>query len=305
MADDALGSAQVRCQRLECGDQLSQGVIVLELEDRKGHVGGHVWVAVTIAPHPRPKPQRLSVERQRHVKPVELVVEFIEEVGRHLAEDLIEVVDRRPGLINRGRAGPSQLIGLPDQIDDLGKPAFGAGLIGRGQTGICPLLEDLGDAGRLGEDRASSRLCGMSREYRPQFEPGGNVGYHGMVNVGLVDPIDGGFEETATFPPPDAGLVTAMGLFGDVGEIEVGGEGSDQLNRGGHIESGQHLGQLVGGRLIIGARRFCDPESLRQRPHPFDEFEQLRTLLAHQALTQQVAQEANISPQPGVGSLDL
>jgi hypothetical protein len=80
-----------------------------------------------------------------------------------------------------------------------------------------------------------------------------------------------------------------MHLLGDVGQVEVGGEGPRELRAGHHVEAGQALDGAFG----------LGPD---QRADLFDEIEQLLAVLADQALAEQRAEPADVGPQRSVGA---
>ena len=89
--------------------------------------GGDVRVAVPVAADPRAEGQRPAVRRGLHAQ----VAQRLGEIGEHLrcrvGVQIAQVVDGVAGLV--GRVGPvdAQLVGLPQQVDQLGEPAVGAG----------------------------------------------------------------------------------------------------------------------------------------------------------------------------------
>jgi hypothetical protein len=79
----------------------------------------------------------------------------------------------------------------------------------------------------------------------------------------------------------------AVHLLGDVGQVEVGGEGAGQLGAGGHVEPAEPLG---GGRDVgpyLGADLL-------------DEVEQRAALLTGQGLAEEGAEPADVGAQRGV-----
>ena len=96
--------------------------------------------------------------------------------------------------------------------------------------------------------------------------------------------------------PPSAARVgaqfaAAVHLLGDVGQVEVGGEGADQL--GGGLQVG----------AAAAARRRPRRRSRVRRADLLDEFEQLGALLADEGLAEQVAQAADVGAQLGCWSV--
>jgi hypothetical protein len=94
---------------------------------------------------------------------------------------------------------------------------------------------------------------------------------------GLVQPA----AVIAAGPPQVAGPVH---LLGDVGQVEVGGEGAGQQDAGRHVEAGQALG----GGAPVGAY---------QRPDLLDEVEERAPFLAHQRMAEQRAEPADVGAQ--------
>ena len=87
--------------------------------------------------------------------------------------------------------------------------------------------------------------------------------------------------------PPQ--LARPVRLFGDVGQVEVGGEGAGQLGGRGEV----HVGE---------ASRGGDPVGAHQPPYLFDKVEQGLALLADQCLAEQYAEAADVGPKVGVQS---
>jgi hypothetical protein len=77
-------------------------------------------------------------------------------------------------------------------------------------------------------------------------------------------------------------------LLGDVGEVEVGGEGADQLGRGLQFGTAQ---QLRGGLAVLSG----------EAAYLLDEVQQFGTFLPDEGLAEEVAQSADVGPQFGVG----
>ena len=63
-----------------------------------------------------------------------------------------------------------------------------------------------------------------------------------VLGVGVLEPVGGAGEEAALGGAPGAQLAAAVDLLGDVGQVEVGGEGADQLGGGLQVGAAQQLG---------------------------------------------------------------
>ena len=92
--------------------------------------------------------------------------------------------------------------------------------------------------------------------------------------------------------PAVAHLVGAVDLLGDVGEVEVGGEGAHELCGGLQVRVAEELGCC----LAVGAGQGADA---------FDEVEEVLALLAYEGLAQQVTEAADVGPQFGSGGRGL
>ena len=91
-------------------------------------------------------------------------------------------------------------------------------------------LQERGDAAELVEDGAAGGLGGV------RGEDGADVevldGLAQVLGVGVLEPVGGAGEEAALGGAPGAQLAAAVDLLGDVGQVEVGGEGADELGGG-------------------------------------------------------------------------
>ena len=92
-----------------------------------------------------------------------------------------------------------------------------------------------------------------------------------------VQPAAVGGPAAAQFPPP-------VGLFGDVGEMEVERKGTGQLGGSGQIDSGQ-------------PSRSLGSVGTDQATHLFDQVQQALALLTSKGLTEQPSQPANVRPE--------
>ena len=124
----------------------------------------------------------------------------------------------------------------------------------------------------------------MRGEHRPDGEPVGGGGDLVGGYPALGDQLCGAFQPAAPFRPAAAQLPGAVHLLGDVGQVEVRGEGTRQLGTGDHVHPGQPRGRRTG----IGAQL---------RAHLLDQRQQRLPLLADQGRAQQPAEPADVGAQ--------
>ncbi len=212
---------------------------VLQAEHVEGDLGRDVGVAVAVAAGPRAEAQRPRVEGQGDADRRQLAVELLEQVGDHVGGQRAQVVDRGPGLVGRLGAHDAQLVGLPQQVDQLGQPPLGARPVGGGRRGSSrrPRRRRSCAAGR--EHGATGRLGGVGGEDRAVLQPGQHrlheqVAVEAAVLQRLADPADCRCERALL----DGGdLLPAVQLLGDVDELEVGGEGAGQHDRRRRVDA--------------------------------------------------------------------
>ena len=114
---------------------------------------------------------------------------------------------------------------------------------GRGRLGV----ELVGDGPQLGEDGAAGGLGGVGGEDRPDREPtDGGVDLRDR-HAALGDQRAACVQPAALVGAAAAQLPRPVHLLGDVGQVEVGGEGPGELGAGGHIEAGQAVGGGLAG----------------------------------------------------------
>ena len=97
--------------------------MVLQPQHIAGDCRGHVGVAVAVAADPGAEGQRMCVRRQGRAVAGELRGQIGDEVRQRLVDEVLQVVDDVTSLVDRRRLVRAQLIGLPDQVDDLGEIA--------------------------------------------------------------------------------------------------------------------------------------------------------------------------------------
>ena len=198
-------------------------MLVLEDQHVPGHLGGDVGVAVAVAADPGAEGQRAGLLRQRHADPLQLGGQVLQDVADRARVQLVQVVDGVAGLVGGLGAHHAQLVGLPQQVDVLGQPQVGAAPVaGGGGRGV----QQFGDTAQLVQHRAAGGLGGVGGEHRPDVEV-----LDALADVRLVAVLEqvGGLREQAALGRAAGPQVAAaVHLLGDVGQVEVGGEGADQ-----------------------------------------------------------------------------
>ena len=147
------------------------------------------------------------------------------------------------------------------------------------------VLQQLGDPAELGQHGAAGGLGGVRGEDGAHAEVADGLAQ--VRGVGVLEQVGGAGEQAALGGAAGAQLTAAVDLLGDVGQVEVGGEGADQL--GGGVQVG--VAEQRGGGLAVAAGQGADP---------FDEVEELCALLADEGLAEQVAQAADVGAQGDV-----
>ena len=298
-AVDLLGAAELRGQLVDRAQQLGERAVVLQLQHGGSHLGGHERVAVAVAADPAPEVQRAGMGGKLDADPRELRVHLVEQVAADVAQQLLQVVDRRPRLVGGSRTVDAQFVGLPDQVDRLGEPPPDAFLIHRGLTRIRLLVEQFADAPQLGEHGTARRLGGVGGKHRPHVESRGHFAQGGALRVVGLDMVEQGAQAAAGDAAARSVLVHAMGLFGHVGQVKEGGEGAHQVGGVGDVEPGQQGVELGGGAVIgAGVARL-----LAQRAHALDQLQQMRAVLPHQGVAEQVAEQPDVGPHRRVPRL--
>ena len=156
-------------------------MVVLEADHVEGDLGSHVRVAVTVAADPGAERQRPGDRRQVDPETPQRPVELIEHVGNGAPVELVEVVDGIAGLVDRLGPGDAEIVGQPEQVDDLGQLAVG--------SGISIKLQQIGDSPQPGQRRPPGRLGRVGGEDRPHRQPGRLVGHLPPVDARRLDGI--------------------------------------------------------------------------------------------------------------------
>ncbi|MGX1301481.1 hypothetical protein RKD35_002969 [Streptomyces albogriseolus] len=261
-----------------------QGVVdamlVLEDQDVPGDLGGDVGVAVAVAADPGAEGEGAGVVGQVDADALEFGGEVLQDVADGAGVQLVEVVDGVAGLVGGLGAHHAQFVRLPDEVDVLRQAGVEAAPVGGEDRG----LQEGGDAAELVEDGAAGGLGGVGGEDGPHVEVA-----HGLaqvLGVGVLEPVGRAGEQAALGGAAGGEFASAVHLFGDVGQVEVGGEGAHQL--GGRLQLG--AAQQLGGGLAVLAGEAADL---------LDEVEEFRALLPYQGLAEEVAQSADVGTQFG------
>ena len=215
--------------------------------------------------------------------------------GAAVGVQLAKVVDGVAGLVARVGPGQPQLVGLPHQVDQLGQAALRCwpGRSGRprrrrpGPTRASSSSATARSLTRI-ERRAASVGCAVKTGRTASRSGGrGDLGRPGCPRSRIRAAARS--SQPAARCPPAAQVPGPVHLLGDVGQVEVRGEGAGQL---GARWSGQ--------RRPAGGRRTA--ASVRTRPRTSStRSKQGLALLAGEGLAEQDAQPADVSPKVGVG----
>ena len=149
-ARDAHRGGEVVAELVDDAQGVANGVVVLQGENVQHGLGGDVRVAVAVTPDPCAEGEGTGIQRQLEAEPGELVGERPERLRDGVAVERVEVVDRVAGLVDHLGTRDAQLVGLPQQVDQLLQPAPDAALgdaVGLAVTraeGAVPLLEQRG-----------------------------------------------------------------------------------------------------------------------------------------------------------------
>ncbi|GAA3302753.1 hypothetical protein GCM10020295_49420 [Streptomyces cinereospinus] len=248
--------------------------------------GGHVGVAVAVAADPGAEGDRAGVVGELDADPLQFRRQVLQDVADGAGVQLVQVVDGVAGLVGRLGAHDAQFVGLPDEVDVLRQPGVVAAAVAVEDRG----LQQLGDAPELVEDRTAGGLGGVGGEHRTNIEMAD--GLPQVLGVGVLEPVGGAGEQSALGGAAGAQFAAAVHLLGDVGQVEVGGEGADQLGRRLQFGAAQQLG---GGLTVLSG----------EAAYLFDEFQQLGALLADEGLPEEVTEPPDVGAQVAAGGRGL
>ncbi len=283
---DPGGDREVAAQLVDQGGGAAGAVLVLERQHRAGVVGADGRVAVAVAADPAAEGERRRVQRRLEPEPRQLHGQFLEHVGDRPGRQLVEVVDGVARLVEHLGLGDADLVGLPEQVDQLFQPAHRPRRRRLVAVGGLQRVEQPGELAQLGEHGAAGRLGRVGGEDRADREPpdqlGQLVGVAGERLVG-ADPGHRLGQPAATrLAPARRPVAAAVDLLGDVGEVEVGGEGASETARGGGVGGGE--GARGGGPVVAD-----------RQPHGLDPRQHLLPLLADQRAAEQVAEVTDVA----------
>ncbi len=263
-------------------------MFVLDQQNVSGHLRRHVRVAVAVAADPGAERQRAAVRRRRHTKFLQRIGKIREDLWCRIGVKITKVVDRVASLVGRVRPVDPQLIGLPQQVDQLGEAplAVGRAAVERGTRRLGVQL--VRDRAQLRQDRAPGRLGRVRGEHRPDRQPSCGRGHVVGRNPALGDQLSRAVQPAAVPGAAAAQLARAVRLLGDVRQVEVRGERAGQLRTGGHVHRRERGGSGFGVRPDL-----C--------PDLFDQVEQALTLLPYERLAQKGAKAPDVRAQRSVG----
>ncbi len=277
------GVGEEAAQEVDEFEGVADAVFVLEDQHVAGDVGGDVGVAVAVAADPGAEGERAGAGGQLDADATQFGGEVLQYVADGAGVEFVEVVDGVAGLVGGLGTDDAQFVGLPDEVDVLGEAqVVSAAVAGAGDG----LLQEGRDAAQLVEDAAAGRLGGVCGEDGADVEVLDRLAQ--VLGVGVLEHVGGAGEEPALGGAVGAQFLAAVDLLGDVGEVEVGGEGAHEL--GGGLQVG--VAEEGGGGLAVGAGEGADT---------LDEVEQVLALLAYEGLPEEVAEAADVRAQFRVG----
>ena len=234
-----LDALEVTQQVADGAQEEVDGPLVLQTQHVEGDLRRHRRVAVAIAADPGAEPQRAGGRREVDPEALQLLVEIVEQVGDDVVEQLLEQVQRRRRLLHWLRPATAQLVGLPEQLHDLGEPTLPAVPLRPGRAG--PGLQQLPDLPHLGEHRPAGGLGGVGREHRPHLRAADHRLQQRPGELFGGDPVDEGRQSVAVLgmAVEATGLVD---LLDNVRQVEVGRERPHEEDLGGKVDARQHLG---------------------------------------------------------------
>lgn len=277
------GVGEEAAQEVDEFEGVGDAVLVLEDQHVAGHVGGDVGVAVPVAADPGAEGERTGARGQFDADAAQFGGEVLQDVADGAGVEFVEVVDGVAGLVGGLGADHAQLVGLPDEVDVLGEAEVVAAAVAGAGDG---LLQQGRDAAQLVEDAAAGRLGGVRGEDGADVEVLDRLAQ--VLGVGVLEHVGGAGEEPAFGGAVGAQFLAAVDLLGDVGEVEVGGEGPHEL--AGGLQVG--VAEEGGGGFAVGTGEGADA---------FDEVEQVLAFLAYEGLPEEVAEAADVRAQFRVG----
>jgi hypothetical protein len=236
-----------------------------------------------VAADPGAERERARGRWQRHAEVGQRLGQVLENLRRGLVGQVGQVVDGVAGLVGRLGTLEPQFVGLPQQVDHLGEAAVGV-------LPVCPAVDGggpglglqlVGHLAQLAEDRAASRLGGVCREHRTDRQPADRGAELPGRDPPVGDQLGGTVQPAAGLAAGPAQVPRPVHLLDDVGQVEVGGEGTGEHDAGRHVQPGQ---PVRGGAPV-------DPH---QSPDLLDEVEQRPALLPGEGVAEQRAEPADV-----------
>ena len=222
---------------------------MLQAQHVERHLRRDVGVAVAVAAGPGAEAERSRVEGQGHVDGGQLPVQLLEQVRDDRGGQRAQVVGRGPRLVGGLGTHDAQLVGLPEEVDQLGETPLALSAVKARTARVLRGVDDVGDLAQQGEDRTAGGLGGVGGEDGPVLDPGQHrlhePAVHRTVRERLADPADGSLQGTLL---PGGQLLVAVQLLGDVDQLEVCGEGASEHDGGGVVDAGQQPVQ----RVVLG-----------------------------------------------------
>ena len=294
---DAGADAQLLGEVADLLDEEFDGTPTLEVEDGERGAGRDVGVAVPVAADPGAEADWGAVGVEPFADVLEDGGHVVEELGHGVPDRLVDVVEDEAGLVEGVGSVVADLVGLPHGLDELVDAPVDARLVGRGAPRLGALLDEVGDAGQLVEDRPTGGLGGVGGEDGLEVDTVDEGGDVGGRNAGVDQPAHGLVEVAVGAGAADVEVLDAVDLLGDVGEVEVHGEGADQLDGLVGVSVGQEAGELGGAALAAAFLAEVPGEATDL----FDGLEQGFAVLADEGVAELVAESADVGTQGGVG----
>ncbi len=263
---------------------------MLQVQHVERHRRRDVGVAVAVAAGPGAEAQRPRRLGQLDAHARGLAVELVEQVGHDLRRDRAQVVHGRPRLVLRLGLHHAQLVGLPQQVDELGQATLDRGRLRRRSPGVLELERHLGDLAQQPQHGPPARLGGVRREHRSVLDLAEHraqqLRVDAAVGEGLLDAAERRRERSLGV---DGELLPAVQLLGDVDQLEVEGERPREHDGALGLELVEGGAQLRGARAAVG--------SPGEVAHALDQLEQLGALVAGERLAEQRRELAHRRPQ--------
>ena len=234
------------------GLQAAQHVLGLDAHRLAGHLVGDVGVAVAVAADPGPVaderhgPGRADAGALGVQGPVQGTVDV-----RDDGEDgLVEGRQGGAHLVERVEPGVAQLGGAPEQVDLLQQAAVRLGGLGAALVGAVPGVELGADPQDGGGDGAAAGLGGVGGEHGVELHARDQRVEVLLSPGALADGADGRGQGLAGRVGGVVALAQrahALVLLGQVGEVEVDGEGARDLLCAFQGPGGHQCGDLLAG----------------------------------------------------------